>query len=304
MKITTKNIPCQLCGNSESLPLFVAKDRLHGFEGEFSYVKCNQCSLVYMNPQLSDESVALFYPNNYAPHKHEANTQSVLKTKHYPREVRTILTKKPNEQSRLLDVGCGNGKFLFQLKNLIGCSVYGVDVSKLAVKTAKNLYDIEIFEGTVTEAPFENDSFDVITAWSYIEHVNNPLEVLNKLHNLLKLRGDLIIKTPNFNSINRLLFKEKWYHLDCPRHLFLYTPQTISRLLNKTGFIVKKITHETSSKSLLCSLQYYFYDNNYEPKNKNKIKKSFLLKAISSPLTRLNALINMSDIIIITAAKE
>jgi hypothetical protein len=112
-----------------------------------------------------------------------------------------------------------------------------------------------------------------------------------------------MIGVPSIDSINAKLFKEKWYGLDCPRHLYLYTPDTITKLMEKADFVVTGIYHDPSSKNLIRSLQYFFYENNYNPKHRNKIKNMPMLKFMLSPITRIFALFKKSDNIIVSAKK-
>ena len=305
--IKTKQIPCDLCESTEYESLFNARDRLHGFEGTFSYVRCKTCGLVYMNPQILPDDICKFYPDDYGPHQ-------IKREKKHPRErpLRTKFKKNPfavcvfcslTTESRLLDVGCGSGKFLNEIRIATGCQVYGVDISEVAARTAKENYSLEIFTGMLTEVPFPDNYFDVITARSYLEHVNNPSEVLLKLFRLLKQGGDLVIITPNFNSLNSKIFKDKWYALDCPRHLYIYSAKTITKLLEKSGLSIQKIKYDKSSKTFLGSLQYYFHGDNYNPEHRNRIRRSPLLKKVLSPWTRVAALIKQSDIMIVHAKK-
>jgi ubiquinone/menaquinone biosynthesis C-methylase UbiE len=307
-KIMKKSyVPCNLCGSSESKFLFDAKDRAHGIKGSFTYVQCKDCGLVYMNPQISLEDVKAFYPADYSPHKsHLGKTAKPIKTLK-ARLIRSYLPKsllqKLNGNSCVLDVGCGSGKFLGEIKNIFGCKVYGVDISEEATKTAKNDYSVEVFTGVVTAAPFPPDYFDVITAWQYLEHVHNPMESLQMFYRLLKPDGLCAISTPNFDSFNAKIFKDRWFGLECPRHLCIYTPETIDKLLQKTGFSVTGINYDKSSKNLINSLQYYFYENNYSVEHRDKVKKSLMIKAVLSPLSRIFALLKRSDNMIVLAKK-
>lgn len=292
-------IKCDLCGNFDTKPLFTGKDRLHGKQGTFSYVTCLKCGLVYMNPQINPKDLIEFYPNNYAPHQAKRLNFDPLKKNPLPQSV----LAKINRNSTLLDAGCGSGKFLSEIKTFADCKVCGVDISKTACETAKKYYDLDVFCGNITEAPFKNNCFDLITAWSYLEHVPNPSEVLAKIYHLLKQGADCVISCPNFDSFNAKVFRNKWYHLDCPRHLYIYSPKTISGLLEKNGFTVKKIIHEKSSKGFLGSMQYLIYDDNVNCKHRDKIRKSTFLKIFVSPLTRLFSILKKSDIIVVHAVK-
>jgi 2-polyprenyl-3-methyl-5-hydroxy-6-metoxy-1,4-benzoquinol methylase len=269
---------------------------------------CAECGLVYMNPQISSKDLIKYYPHDYSPHQSKfpriENDEKLTKPYFKKDSTLDFIYRKFNHQSVLLDVGCGNGKFLFDVQRLIGCSVYGIDISEDAVLMAKNNYNLDVFRGTITEAPFTSGYFDIITAWSYLEHVNNPSEVLTRVYDLLCPNGDFVLSCPNFDSFNAKIFKDKWYHLDCPRHLYLYTPETIVKLLKKAGFVVLEIVFEKSSKGLLGSLQYYFYGNNFDLKHRNKIRRSSIIKALVSPLTRMMCLVKKSDTMIVYAKKE
>ena len=307
-KIIKKSyIPCNLCGSCESKFLFDAKDRAHGMKGSFTYVKCTDCGLVYMNPQISPEDVKAFYPDDYAPHKShldKAGKSEKMSKSRLVRSLPRLLLQKLNEKSCVLDVGCGSGKFLNEIKSVFGCKVYGLDISEQAAKTAKDDYGIEVFTGVVTVAPFPPDYFDVITAWQYLEHVHNPLESLQMFYRLLKPDGFCLISTPNFNSFNAKIFRDRWFGLECPRHLYIYTPETINKLLQKAGFSLAAVSYDKSSKNLINSLQYYFYENNYSPEHRDRVKNTLMIKAVLSPMSRIFALLKMSDNMIVLAKKS
>lgn len=303
----TNEITCDLCCSDEYKFLFEAKDRLHGLDGTFSYVICKNCGLVFMNPQVLPSETVKFYPPDYAPHKAKVDTkqldQCAMKNKLKRKPFIASICNRLSRQSRILDVGCGNGNFLNEVRTVTGCQAYGIDISKTVAKTALENYGIDVFSGTILELPYPNDFFDVITAWSYLEHVNNPSEVLLKMSNLLKNDGLCVISTPNFDSLNARLFKGKWYHLDCPRHLYIYTPRTVTGLLEKSSLSVKKIMYNKSSKGVLGSLQYCVYGDNYSDNHHNRVRKSSLLKKIVLPWARIAALMKKSDIMVICAEK-
>lgn len=297
----TEEIICNLCGSNVAKHWCRGIDRLHGFDGQFSYVRCRNCGLVYMNPQICFEELGRYYPQDYAPHK-AAGKPINPKTTKLP--IREACLNRISSQSRVLDIGCGSGGFLAGLKSRTGCQVFGLDLSGNAVKTAAEKYDLDVFQGTIFEASYQPDSFDMITAWSYIEHVNDPRSVIQKMFTLLKPGGCLVLKTPNVASFNARFFKEKWYHLDCPCHLFLFSPETLTAMLEKAGFCVDKFDYEKGSKGIIASLQYYYYDNNCDVKNRNRLRKSKLTKAIVSPFAKFLWLIKESDTMTVYAKKR
>lgn len=306
--IKIHNVACDLCGSSDADFLFEGKDRLYGCEGIFTYVQCKKCNLVYMNPQISPDDIGKFYPPDYDPHKQKSEkkpqNQSVLKAKLKKRPFAVLICDKLTQQSRILDIGCGNADFLNKVRNVTKCQVYGIDISESASKAAKTNYEIDIFTGTILESPFPCNYFDVITAWWYLEHVPNPSEVLRKMSSLLKQDGYCIIGVPNIDSFNARIFKDKWYHLDCPRHLYIYSPDTITKLLDKTGFFVTNTIFDKTPWGLFPSLRYRFGNDDIPLKNRKRFRGSSLLKRFLSPWTILLAMLKKSDIIAVCSRKK
>lgn len=323
--IKTNDVVCDLCGSSDTDFLFDGKDRLYGCEGIFEYVKCKKCGLVYMNPQVSIDGIRKIYPDDYAPHGSKkghlhkgrnfqaAKLKNILLLRSF-RNIRkqflsnvkivTSIRQKLNRQTKLLDIGCGDGRFLNEIRNETDCQVYGVDISETAAKTAKESYAINIFNGPITKAPFLSKSFDIITAWWYLEHVTNPSEVLRKMYSLLKYDGYCIIGVPNIDSFNARIFKDKWYHLDCPRHLYIYSPDTITKLLDKIGFVVTKIIFDKTPWGLFPSLRYCFGNDDIPLKHRKRFRCSSLLKRVLLLWTILIALLKQSDTMVVYARRK
>jgi SAM-dependent methyltransferase len=318
--IRTEKIPCNLCGSEDSTFLFEATDRLHGIEGTFSYVRCSKCGLVYMNPQVLPEETGKLYPSDYAPHSTAAKGTAAGTRSLYNRLMKTpviahlvkwvtnvkiidSIYSRLDQNSRILDIGCGAGAFLNRVKSDKGCKVYGIDISEAAVKAAKDSFGLDIFKGTITEAPFEDASFDVITAWWYLEHVPDPCATATRISKLLKPNGHCIIGVPNFDSFNAKRFKDKWYHLDCPRHLCIWTPSAMKRLLEQHGLSVTKIMYDKTPWGLRGSLQYSLFGDNINPKHRNRIRQSLFLWILLLPWTILISLLKKSDIIVVYAIK-
>jgi len=254
-----------------------------------------------MNPQVASCSISNFYPTDYAPHKKKLKS-TTDKKKNQVALPATILEKLSSE--RVLDVGCGNGEFLNRVRNRFGCKVEGIDISRNAVKTARKNYNLKIFQGDIPEYPFQDNPFDLITAFSYIEHVHDPNATIKKMSELLKPNGIFLIKTPNINSLAGKVFRSKWYHVDCPRHLYIFSPKTLSILIKQNGLSVEKILYDKSSKGWTSSLQYCLYGNNYQHKYRNKIKHSKTIRAFVSPLAKIAYLLNQSDVMTIYGFKK
>jgi len=318
--IETKDIRCNLCGSNDSIPVCEAGDRLHGIEGRFHYVQCRQCGLVYMNPQVTLESIGSLYPECYVAYvdKTKSSRRGLMRLRDGVQRIPVLGTElkrwtdarvmaplfaKLTTERRLLDVGCGSGAFLDLVRTQVGCQVEGIDISEQAVEMAQKSYGLDIFHGTIDKAPFESESFDAITAWWYLEHIPNPNEAVAQMSRLLRPGGTCVIGVPNSRSFWAKAFKDKWYHLDCPRHLCIWTPSTMKQLFEAHGLSVTRIYYDRSPWGLLGSLQYSVYGDNVNPKHRNRIRQSPLLWLLSLPLTIVVSLMRRSDIMVVYAEK-
>lgn len=156
------------------------------------------------------------------------------------------------KSGKLLDVGAGLGFFVKFVSEFGGWKGYGVEISKGGAKFAKKRLNLENFyEGKLEEQNFENESFDIITMWDVLEHIPDPKPILQRIYALLKKGGILFIHTPNGEiqilkaKFKKAFFKEKegMHFLEAKDHLNLYSPKTIEKILNLSGFKEVKFTH-------------------------------------------------------------
>jgi 2-polyprenyl-3-methyl-5-hydroxy-6-metoxy-1,4-benzoquinol methylase len=254
-----------------------------------------------MNPQVIPDCISNIYPENYAQHQvYSSGPDKGSQRPHLPKSILDTLTP----DSSVLDVGCGNGDFLRQLQQHHHCRVNGLEISENAVLLAKKQYGIDVFHGDIFSAPYKKESFDLVTLRSVIEHVPDPKGAMEKAFTLCKPSGLLFIKTPNCDSIGATLFKDKWYPVECPRHLYLFSPPTISALLEKCGFEVLKVQHKKSCAEWLGTMQYVFYGDNYHPATKNKLRRSSLAKLFVLPLLHLSVWLKQGDIMTVIARRK
>jgi 2-polyprenyl-3-methyl-5-hydroxy-6-metoxy-1,4-benzoquinol methylase len=98
---------------------------------------------------------------------------------------------------KALDIGCGGGLFLAQLK-AAGANVTGVELSDTRAFYAKTKYGFEVVKRTIEDEYWKNfyGSFDIVTLWDVIEHVNYPMATVQAAARMLKPGGILLIDTP------------------------------------------------------------------------------------------------------------
>lgn len=98
---------------------------------------------------------------------------------------------------KVLDIGCGGGLFLSKMKDA-GAEVLGIELSDTRAYYAKTKHDFEVVKRTIEDEYWKasHGTFDVVTLWDVIEHVNFPLATLKSAAEMLKSGGMLLIDTP------------------------------------------------------------------------------------------------------------
>jgi SAM-dependent methyltransferase len=136
---------------------------------------------------------------------------------------------------RLLDVGCATGLFLNAMRGR-GWDVHGVELSPYAADYARRTFGLDVFTGTVQEAAYPNHSFDIVTMWDVLEHVNDPKQTLAEVVRILRPGGMLALSLPDPTCPEARYFGANWIGWDRPRHLHLFTPDILRCYLRDAGF--------------------------------------------------------------------
>lgn len=213
---------CLICGSSKITPL-------KGYNRDHLY-KCAKCLFVFSRPIPSNELLDKTYKNYGRAHHHEI---SPITIKRY-RELLSIF-ETHRQLNKILDVGCGSGHFL-ESASKHGWEAYGTEFSE-------SLYNLCLTKGlnmalgNLDPASYRPESFDVVTSFEVIEHINNPLEELSKFYKLLRPGGIVYCTTPNFNAVQRLINGQNFRTiLSYPEHLSYYTPKTLKAAFERVGF--------------------------------------------------------------------
>jgi 2-polyprenyl-3-methyl-5-hydroxy-6-metoxy-1,4-benzoquinol methylase len=135
---------------------------------------------------------------------------------------------------RLLEVGCASGEFL-RLAARAGFEVEGVEPEPHTSVQARETHGLNVFTGTLTEASYPSDSFDVVVLFHVLEHLDSPRQTVTEINRILRPGGVLAIETPNIDTIWFRLLRTRWRQF-IPDHYYFFTPRTLSRLLEATGF--------------------------------------------------------------------
>lgn len=222
---------CLICGSN----LLQSLRRYHAIH----LVQCGSCSFVFSQTIPSEKELVDLY-SSYG--RDDYLSPVTIKRFH---EILDRL-EKFRKTNRMIDVGCGIGYFLEAAKER-GWDVYGTEYTDEAVAICRSK-GIKMQQGKLNASNYESASFDVLISIEVIEHINNPSEEVEHFSRIVRPGGAVYLTTPNFNSISRLLLKEKWNVLSYPEHLCYYTPRTIQHLFSRHGF--RKMKTETTGISI------------------------------------------------------
>jgi len=288
---------CNLCDQESQRVIFVK----NGFE----LVKCPLCGLVYVgNPpsRAELESMYSFDAGYFANYQDKSADDTLALTKATEKYGRI---KEHKTRGRILDIGCGPGFFLKVAKEH-GWATYGVDISRDTSELARTRYGLQVFTGTLDQANLVPSSFDAVTMWDTIEHVENPVQTMLAVNELLKHDGIVAISTPNIDGLfPRLSYHissltNQWRHPEPPHHLFQFSKKTVHKLLKLAGFhtleMYDKRVPIQYSFGIKCSL--------YSLKRLIKSPKKFLYSALFVPIALLGPLVHSGDWITVVAKKD
>ena len=183
-------------------------------------------------PELSEESLQLYYPNDtYASHIDKAtDVKSLVYMWIKKRNIKKKLSwiRAFSSQGNLLDFGAGNGAFALEAKKTgWHVSVYDASTVAKTLLTQKKLDTVNL--------PL-TDSYDVITLWHVFEHLPNPEEQLKMFYKALAPGGVLVLALPNYESWDAKHYGAGWAAYDVPRHLWHYNKEAIAMMADEAGF--------------------------------------------------------------------
>ena len=219
---------CHICNSRNLKFLFKSRNPDNISQKYYSLYQCSHCNTVSIQPIPSIEELKKFYNIEYYSYNYYGIVNRFLLK---------LRSNKITNKGAILDIGCGEGSFLKLMKEK-GFICCGLETSAPAVKEARQ-------KGLVVYSNIKNikKKIDFITLWQVFEHITTPVSYLMSIKNLLKKNGCLIISIPNFNSLQSRMGEKYWFHLDLPRHVLHYTPETITSLLKKENFKIIKIEH-------------------------------------------------------------
>ncbi len=258
---------CPVCGTAVREPIHTGLvDRMPGADpGYWTLWRCFGCEAGYIDPRPTADAIGRAYRDYYTHtppaasragardlrsrvmhgylnrrfghHAEPASRLGALvplmpggraMTGQYVREL------PPGEGRRLLDVGCGNADFLVRMRDL-GWEVAGQDVDEASAAFARAA-GVEVAVADMLTMPYPEESFDAITINHAIEHLHDPVAVLDVCRRMLRAGGGLWVATPNVDAALHAEYGRRWAPLDPPRHLIQFSRRALAEAVRRAGF--------------------------------------------------------------------
>lgn len=286
----TKINTCRICNNSKGNKQYVLTEMHYGLRDKFIYFECNECHCLQI--QEFPKDMSKHYPDYYYSFENYDGKKwkgiiGKIKRKQYLtlitggkvlQKIVKLLTGNTNyyilqglgvnKNTRILDVGCGNGSyFLYPLaeigfENLLGCDPYLKSPltysNGLHIKNSK-VYDVK-------------GSWDIITYHHSFEHVEDPIENLRKVAELLASNGVCILRVPTVSSFAWEHYRTNWVQLDAPRHFFLHSKKSMQTLAEITNLELFKTVYDSTHFQFSGSQKYLNNVSLNTPESKGLIK--------------------------------
>jgi 2-polyprenyl-3-methyl-5-hydroxy-6-metoxy-1,4-benzoquinol methylase len=277
--LETEAVPaCPACGEPRRELLYEGlTDRLFGAPGSWRLQRCSGCGAAYLDPRPTPTSITAAYESYYTHEDAPADAFTGLRRRlrngylnaRYgyglqpvaalgrvvvpllpghraaaDRHVRRL--RLPHPGARVLDIGCGNGEFLLEMR-AAGWTVDGVETDSHAVSRARER-SLPVHQGTLESAGYAPGSFDAVTLSHVLEHLHDPVATLSRCRALLRPDGVVWIATPNLAGPGHRRFGRAWRGLEPPRHLVVFTPSALVRALERAGLRLVEFQRPPSSR--------------------------------------------------------
>lgn len=225
-------VACALCASSK----FTQRYPLQ----RSAIVQCDGCGFCYVNPRMCSSILQARLQAWAQQDVVDAERLRIAFEKHtlalYERYLRRMADL--TQPGRLLDVGCSTGALMLAAQRQ-GWAVEGLEIGKASAAYAAQRLQVPVHTLSLYNFEAPAASYDAIAFLEVIEHLEDPVGAVKKLHHLLRPGGLLLVSTPNYDSLFRRLFGTRWWVVNCEEeHIQLFNRRSLERILGQQGFDV------------------------------------------------------------------
>ncbi len=221
--------PCPVCEHDASQQVLEVCDGCKEANAVFTLYQCDACRTGFLAPLPDQAALARRYQDEFFSkiERHGLISRLFGQFEGVLFQRRARLIKRLGiAPGSVLDVGCGNGKFLHAMQGN-GWTIAGIEPSESGARRAKADYDLDVISDDVLSVDLPSESFDLITMWHVLEHVPDPIAMVRHISRWLKPDGRLLIAVPNFSGIEARILKTRWAFLDIPRHQYQFNSNSL-----------------------------------------------------------------------------
>lgn len=225
-----QEIKCIFC-NKKSDDIIIKEDG-------FTCKKCNECGLVYLTPRPDCSQIIDIYKADKAQISAEDHiTEEFIKRLFAKHHLKII--KKFIKSGDLLEIGPGGGYFLDEARKN-GFDPYGIEINPRQARYIKNTLKIPCEDKELSLDSFSDKKFDIIYHCDILSHFNDPVTEFKKMNRKLRKDGYLVFETGILTNVN-IKYLNLFPSFQLPDHLFIFSDNSLLKLLNNTGFALIKI---------------------------------------------------------------
>jgi len=228
-----ENVSCYNCGETGYRSEFTVN--------RFRHVRCAGCGMVYVNPRLKE---SILHDSYNEDDYNAAARYKLIPAVDYRREVigrrkYAQIAAYFEKPGKILDIGCGLGELLSIFQEN-GWDCLGVEFNELSAGYAREKFGLNIMRESILDFQSDKRKFDCIMLWGVLEHFTQPVSVLEKVHELLRRGGLLVLEVPNGDSLLVGYYEKYGGYIDRiiegDRHIMLFSAEALRRMTERCGF--------------------------------------------------------------------
>jgi 2-polyprenyl-3-methyl-5-hydroxy-6-metoxy-1,4-benzoquinol methylase len=228
-----ESVKCYNCGETEYTAEFTVN--------RFRHVRCARCGLVYVTPRLKE---SILHDSYNEEDYNAAAKYKLIPAVTYRREVigrrkYAQIAAYFNKPGKILDIGCGLGELLSIFKEN-GWDCLGIEFNELSAGYAREKFGLNIVRESIFDFQPAGQKLDCIMLWGVLEHFTRPDSVLEKVYQLLRRGGLLVLEVPNGDSLLVRYYEKYGGYIDRiiegDRHIMLFSPEALRQMTERGGF--------------------------------------------------------------------